>query len=107
MFQEVSTEIQFFIAIALTAGAISVAISALALPDRVKEPIAPMLLFLSSISSIFFILSSILSTIQIFISISLMIDLSFILFFSGMIVLSIPVIYLLFKLLKVELALRF
>ena len=102
MFAALSEEMQFILSNALTAGTLSIAIATFALSQRARRRIAPVLLFTGSLSSIFLLLSSICSSISFFQTIVWLSDLSIILFCCGVFILPIPVIYLVYKLLKIR-----
>ena len=106
MFSSLSNELQFLLATALGAGSLGIAITTFALPQRAKNRIAPFLLFTGTFSTIFLLSSAILSSITYFNEISWASYISILFFCTGTYILPIPVIYIMYKLLKLRLIIR-
>lgn len=102
MFNILTHEMEYILANALKAGTLGVVITTFALPDRARQRIAPFLLFIGSIASIFLLTSAILSSIQFFKYIAWASNASIICFCIGTFTLPIPVIYIVYKILRMR-----
>jgi len=106
MFQALSNETQFLLGTAVKAGAVGLALATFALPTRMRESMAPFLIFVGSISTSFFLLSAIINLLNFYFSSELMLMqylycVSILLFSSGMCLLIVPVLYLVYKISRI------
>lgn len=103
---KMESEIQFILSNALTAGALGLAITTFALTSEARKRIAPFLLFAGSISSMFLLSSAVISSLNFYSDLIWIKDISILLFCAGTYILPIPVIYIIFKLIRVRILIR-
>ena len=93
-------EAKFILEVALSAGAISIAISTFVLNDRTRNLVSKYVLFFGLVSSFFLFTSSFLTSIQYFFENSIYTYVSSIFLLTGVITLLIPTLYMTYKLIK-------